>query len=56
MKNRQEEIRAKGFNMSNRTPTSYGQQMDPIEYNKIRVGVKNLDDAVLNLGSLKATN
>lgn len=56
MENRQEEIRAKGFNMSSRNPATYNQSMDPLEYNKIRVGVKNLDDAVLNLGSLKATN
>ncbi len=49
---RQEEIRSKGFNMSGRTPVT----QDPLEYNKIRVGVKNLDDAVLNLGSLKATD
>ena len=53
---RQEEIRAKGFNMSSRSPATYSQQMDPLEYNKIRVGVKNLDDAVLNLGGLKATD
>lgn len=28
----------------------------PIDYNKIKVGVKNLEDAVLNLGSIKKAN
>lgn len=44
--NRQEAIHSKGFNMGH---------LDGgiVDYGKIKVGVKNLDDAVLNLGSLK---
>lgn len=41
---RQEQIYSKGFDMT-RNPE--------LEYNKIKVGVKTLDDAILNLGSLK---
>ena len=43
--NRQDEIREKGFDMTRIT-----------DYGKIKVGVKTLDDAILNLGSLKAAN
>ena len=42
---RQEQIRAKGFDMI----SSYR----PSEFSNIKVGVKSLDDAILNLGSLK---
>lgn len=45
--NRQEDIHAKGFDMGSTATTQYG---------KIKVGVKTLDDAVLNLGSLKSGN
>ena len=39
---RQEQIHSKGFSLTNR----------PVEYGKIKVGVKTLDDAVLTLGQL----
>ena len=42
--NRQEEIHSKGFNFRN------------LDFNKIKVGVKTLDDATMNLGALKVTN
>lgn len=42
--NRQEAIRAKGFNM---------MDSRAIEYGKIKIGTKTLDDAVLNLGSIQ---
>ena len=42
---RQEEIRKKGFNM-----------IDPFDYGEIKVGVKTLKDAYLNLGTLKTVN
>lgn len=43
---RQDQIRAKGFDMS-----------APIDYGKIKVGnVKTLNDAVLHLGALKETS
>jgi hypothetical protein len=45
--NRQEAIRAKGFNMGTTATTQYG---------KIKVGVKTLDDAILDLGSIKSGN
>lgn len=48
MRNRQEEIRSKGFDMINSRRSYEG----PIEYGKIKVGTKTLDDAVLNLGSM----
>jgi hypothetical protein len=49
---RSDVIHAKGFNMHNYT---YNNQYTPseTEFKRIKVGVKNLDDAVLNLGSLK---
>lgn len=48
MRNRQEEIRSKGFDMINSRRGYEG----PIDYGKIKVGTKTLDDAVLNLGSI----
>lgn len=48
MRNRQEEIRSKGFDMINSRRGYEG----PMEYGKIKVGTKTLDDAVLNLGSM----
>ena len=58
LKPRQEEIRAKGFNL-----IRAGAQQEPREFNffegdysKIRVGVRQLDDAIINLGSYKKIN
>jgi hypothetical protein len=48
LRNRQEEIRSKGFDMINSRRGYEG----PIDYGKIKVGTKTLDDAVLNLGSM----
>lgn len=48
MRNRQEEIRSKGFDMINSRRGYEG----PMDYGKIKVGTKTLDDAVLNLGSM----
>ena len=46
-KERNEQIHAKGFNMSNYTTS------DPDgEYKRIKVGVAQLDDAVLNIGTI----
>ena len=44
---RQEQIREKGFDIIGGNPTEYG---------KIKVGVKTLDDATLNLGAIKNAN
>lgn len=48
MRNRQEEIRSKGFDMINSRRGYEG----PIDYGKIKIGTKTLEDAVLNLGSM----
>jgi hypothetical protein len=48
LRNRQEEIRSKGFDMINSRRGYEG----PIDYGRIKVGTKTLDDAVLNLGSM----
>ena len=54
MRNRQEEIRSKGFNIAN---TRYKARYEgPLDYNSIKIGMKTLEDAVLNLGSLKKAN
>ena len=47
---REEEIRRKGFNLMD---YSYNVENAPAEYKKIKVGPKMLEDAVLNLGSIK---
>jgi hypothetical protein len=49
LENRQEEIHAKGFNMND----TYRDHVDPLDYGKIKVGTKTLDDAILNLGSIR---
>lgn len=46
-KTRQQEIREKGFNFG---------PPNQLDYGKIKVGVKTLEDAVLNLGSLRTIN
>lgn len=51
---RSEVIHAKGFNMLDNSEKYYSEAV-PTEYKRIKVGVKNLDDAVLNLGSIKAS-
>ena len=49
---KQKQIHDKGFSLTGRTsPQNYS--IGSIDFNKIKVGVKNLDDAQLNLGSLK---
>ena len=62
MRNRQEEIKAKGFNMVQGSreinyhegDTGYHQPIsnnyNTIDFNKIKIGLQTLDDAVLNLG------
>ena len=48
MQNRQEAIHSKGFNIVSQRQTYEG----PIDYSKIKVGTKTVNDAVLNLGSI----
>ena len=49
MQNRQEAIHNKGFSMNNRRQTYEG----PIDYGKIKIGTKTVEDAVLQLGALQ---
>jgi len=61
LRNRIEEIHSKGFNIvRDTTPqqsTIYqGTGLPTTDFNKIKVGVKTLDDAILKLGDFKATN
>ena len=58
MRNRQEEIKAKGFDIiagqidaNFNRPTGF-QGMPPVDFNKIKIGAKTLDDAVLKVGCL----
>ena len=50
---RSEEIHSKGFDLFGNTYSlqDLDRLEDPMAYRKIKIGVKNLDDAVLNLGS-----
>ena len=52
--NRIKEIKSKGFEMTPAiNPDSYSEDFVPIDFSKIKVGIKNLDDAVLNLGDYR---
>ena len=58
MVNRREEIRKKGFSMKleREQPLEQPFNMTPVDFSKIKVGLKTLDDAVLILGDLKRAN
>ena len=62
MRNRVEEIKSKGFNIVqgsfNEEELNLYQNTMPqnLNFNKIKVGAKVLDDAILNLGDLKKAN
>ncbi len=47
-------IHSKGFNMNDNSCQYYSDAV-PNEYKRIKVGVKSLDDAVLNFGSMKTS-
>jgi hypothetical protein len=49
-----QEIHDKGFNMIER-PVSEYRNSENLDFSKIKVGVKSLQDAILDLGSLKKT-
>ena len=57
LSNRIEEIHEKGFNMSapRRIPES-DKVLPEMDYSRLKVGIKALDDAVINLGSYKKLN
>jgi hypothetical protein len=52
--NRQERIRNKGFSLHNEH--SISNPDGTLDFSKIRVGVKSLEDAVLTLGDLRKAN
>ena len=61
LRNRIEEIKAKGFDLiqGNRDAADFTEGATgytPIDYSKIKVGAKTLEDAVLRLGNLKKVN
>lgn len=62
MRNRIEEIHKKGFNIINgdtnyTSPADSGYQGIPsLDFNKIKVGAKVLDDAIIKLGNYKNIN
>ena len=61
MRNRMEEIKAKGFNIVRTRDTDYsgssGYQGAPVlDFSKIKVGTQTLDDAIIKLGELKKIN
>jgi hypothetical protein len=58
LKNRIQEIKSKGFNIPIQEDNTdvYSQAHGPIDFTKIKVGAKMLDDAVVTIGDLKKTN
>ena len=64
MRNRVEEIKTKGFNIiqgSNDIESPVTKNLEfrdfaPIDYSKIKIGAKNLDDAIFKLGDLNKAN
>ena len=65
MRNRIEEIKSKGFNIIqgpkeetnyHEGMTGYQQGIPPIDFNKIKIGAKTLEDAVMNLGVYRKIN
>ena len=52
MKNRKEEIKRKGFKMTVTDTNNDNRISDfvPVDFSKIKVGTKTLDDAILDLG------
>ena len=60
MRNRIEEIKAKGFNIvaPRNIDQATGYQGNPnlVDFNKIKIGAKTLDDAVIKLGDFRTIN
>ena len=54
MINRKEEIKKKGFKMSFVDSTSNSETQNsfvPVDFSKIKIGAKTLEDAILDLGN-----
>ena len=57
LSNRIEEIHSKGFDISTPRSISTEKNVIPdIDYSKIKIGIKHLDDAVINLSAYKKLN
>ena len=58
MINRVEEIKKKGFNIvqEDSIPDVFGQPYNAVDFSKIKVGIKQLEDAVVTLGDYKKIN
>ena len=61
MRNRIEQIHQKGFNIvpprnTNNTQQGNYQGFPTLDFNKIKIGAKTLDDAIFKLGDLKGAN
>ena len=54
MRNRMAKIKEKGFNMNLATDTD--ERYTPSDFNKIRIGLKTLEDAIVTYGDLRKTN
>ena len=46
----------KGFNMRSNTTDNHNEEYTPVDFAKIKVGAKVLDDAVLTLGNFHRLN
>lgn len=55
---RVEEIKKKGFSIvrEDDIPDVFGQPFNATDFSKIKVGIKTLEDAVINIGDLKKVN
>lgn len=59
IKDRQKEIKDKGFNLIDQGISYYGEQEDPFEprdFSKLRVGLRTVDNSLINLGTYKKVN
>ena len=54
MKDRMARIKEKGFNMPLAVDTD--ERYTPTDFNKIKVGLKTLEDAIITYGSLSKAN
>lgn len=56
MINRKELIKKKGFAMSPCIDNDSAEEYVPIDFSRMKVGIKNLEDAIIDLGELKKIN
>lgn len=56
MIDRVKQIKEKGFSMTPSNDETFYRDSYPVDFSKIKVGIKSLNDAVYNLGDLKRVN